>query len=139
MSLSRHAPSAHRFDFIVTLGVIVILATLFLHSLNSVQADIEKAMLETELNNLRLSITEVWVKRSVSHLPLNLSALKDSNPMLLLAEKPSNYIGERDRLPKDIKSVWYFDTKKKCLIYVFKNDQQAAYKFAGMAGLTLVK
>jgi hypothetical protein len=62
--LSRHAPSAHRFDFMVVVCVIGILATWLLHSLNSAQDDIEKVIQETELNNLRLSIDEAWVHKS---------------------------------------------------------------------------
>jgi hypothetical protein len=55
--------------------------------------------------------------------------------MLLITEKPSNYIGERDLAPKENKAVWYFDTQKKCLIYVFNDGQQAAYQLVGTAGL----
>jgi hypothetical protein len=137
--LSRYAPTAHRFDFMVTLSVIGLFATWLLHSLNDAQADIEKAILETELNNLRLSITEVWVQKSIENKSLNLAAFTDSNPMLLIAEKPKNYIGERAQTPKSNEAIWYFDTQKKCLIYVFKDGRQAAYKLAGMAGLTLVR
>lgn len=137
--LSRYAPNAHRFDFMVTLSVIGILATLLLHSLNDAQADIEKLILETELSNLRLSINEVWVQKSIENKSLNLAAFSDSNPMLLIAEKPKNYIGESATTPKSNGAIWYFDTQKKCLIYVFKDGRQSAYKLAGLAGLTLVR
>jgi hypothetical protein len=123
----------------VTLSVIGILATWLLHSLNDAQTDIEKVMLETELSNLRLSITEVWVQKSIENKSLNLAAFKDSNPMLLIAEKPKNYIGEHAQTPKSDQAIWYFDTQKKCLVYVFKDGRQAAYKLAGLTGLTLVR
>ena len=54
--------------------------------------------------------------------------------MLLIMEKPENYIGERSQAPKSDKEIWYFDTEKKQLIYIFNNGQQAAYKLAGTAG-----
>lgn len=136
--LSRYAPSAHRFDFLVTLSVIGILATWLLHSLHDAQKEIEKIVLETELSHLQLGIAEVLVQKSIANQPFNLAALKGSNPMLLIAEKPNNYIGELEQAPISDKAIWYFDTKKKCLIYVFKDGQQAAYQLAGMAGLTLV-
>ena len=122
----------------VILSVIAILATWFLQRINDVQADIEKVILETELSNLRLGITEVLVKKSIANQSFDLTGLTDSNPMLLIAEKPNNYIGERAQSPKSEHAAWYFDTQKKCLIYVFKDGRQAAYKLAGMAGLTLV-
>ncbi len=136
---SRYAPSAHRFDFLVTLSVIGLLATWLLHSLNDAQTDIEKVILEAELSNLRLSITEVWVQKSIENKSLNLAALTNSNPMLLIAEKPKNYIGESAQTPKSDEAIWYFDTQKKCLVYVFKDGRQAAYKLAGLTGLTLVR
>lgn len=136
--LSRYAPTAHRFDFLVTLSVIGILATWLLHSLHDAQKEIEKIVLENELSHLQLGIAEVLVQKSIANQPFNLVALKGSNPMLLIAEKPRNYIGERTQAPTNEKEIWYFDTQKKCLIYVFKDGQQAAYKLAGLAGLTLV-
>jgi hypothetical protein len=123
----------------VTLSVIGLLATWLLHSLNDAQTEIEEAILETELNNLRLSITEVWVQKSIENKSLNFAAFTNSNPMLLIAKKPKNYIGERAQTPKTDQAIWYFDTQKKCLIYVFKDGRQATYKLAGMTGLTLVK
>ncbi len=137
--LSRYAKTAHRFNFLVTLSVIGLLGTWLLLSLNDAQADIEKVMFETELSNLRLSITEVWVLKSIENKPLNLAKLTNSNPMLLIAEKPKNYVGESAQTPKKDEAIWYFDTQKKCLIYVFKDGRQAAYKLAGLTGLTLVR
>lgn len=137
--LSRYANTAHRFNFFVTLSVIGLLATWLLHCLNDAQEDFEKAILETELNNLRLSITEVWVQKSIENKSLNLAAFINSNPMLLIAEKPKNYVGESAQTPKKDEAIWYFDTQKKCLIYVFKDGRQSAYKLAGLTGLTLVR
>jgi hypothetical protein len=135
-SLSRHAPSAHRFDFAVTLCVIGILATWLLHYLNQAQADVEKVILNTELKNLRLGLAETWIHKSITNQPINIEALKGSNPMQLIAERPRNYMGELAQAPRASKAIWYFDTKKKQLIYVFIDGRQAAYKLVGTAGLT---
>jgi hypothetical protein len=137
--LLRHAFGAHRLyprlDFVVAVCAIGVFATWLLHSLNDAQAEIEKVILDTELNNLRLGISEALVHKSVANIPLNTNALIDSNPMLLIAEKPNNYIGERNQAPQDSRAVWYFDTHKKRLIYVFKDGRQAPYKLTGTAGL----
>jgi len=132
--LPRHAPSAHRFDFAVTLTVIGILATLLLGYLNKAQKDIEKVIVETELNSLRLSLTEYWVDKSLKNQSIDSKTLEDSNPMLLVAERPENYIGEFSEAPSNKKEMWYFDTKKKQLIYVFNDGHQARYSLSSTAG-----
>ena len=88
--LSRHAPSARRFDFAVTLTVIGILASLLLGYLNKAQHEIERLIVETELNSFRLSLAEAWVHKIVSNQSIDCTALQNSNPMLLLDEKPEN-------------------------------------------------
>jgi type II secretory pathway pseudopilin PulG len=126
----------HRFDFAVTLTIIGILATLLLGYLNKAQQDIEKLMVETELNSLRLSLAEAWVHRSVSNQSIDSAALQGSNPMLLVAEKPKNYIGEFAKTPSQSKDIWYFNTTKKQLIYVFNDGSQARYRLSKAAGQT---
>lgn len=132
--LSRHAPSAHRFDFAVTMCVIAILTTLLLGYLNKAQNEIEKVIVETELNNIRLSLAEAYVDRSIKNQRVNSKNLNDSNPMLLIAENPENYIGEYFEVPSHAKEVWYFDVTKKRLIYVFSDGQQARFKLSHTAG-----
>lgn len=131
---SRHAPSAHRFDFAVTLSVIGILATLLLHYLNETQNDIEQVIVKTELNNLRLGLAETWVHKNVTHQPIEIKALNDSNPMLLVISRPQNYIGERSGAPSSGKEIWYFDTTKKRLIYLSNDGHQTQYRFISTVG-----
>jgi len=132
--LPRHAPSAHRFDFAVTLTVIGILATLLLGYLNTAQNDIQKVIVETELNSLRLGLAEHWVDKSLKNQSIDSKTLINSNPMLLIAESPENYIGELSEAPRDSKEVWYFDTTKKQLIYVFNDGKQARYRLSSTVG-----
>ena len=132
--LSRHAPSAHRFDFTVMVTVIAILATLLLGYLNKVQQDIERLIVETELNSFRLSLAEAWVHKSISNQSMDSTALQNSNPILQMAEKPENYIGELSKAPSNKKEIWYFDTTKKQLIYVFNDGSLARYSFSKTAG-----
>jgi general secretion pathway protein G len=134
--LSKYAPSTHRFDFAITLCVIGILATCLLHYLNAAQNEFEKAIQKTELNNLQLGITETWVHNSMSNKSMNIEALKNSNPMLLIATKPNNYIGEHAQAPSGSRAIWYFNTQKKQLIYVFNSGLEAAYILVCRAGQT---
>ena len=134
--LSKYAPNVRRFDFAITLCVIGVLATCLLHYLNAAQGEIEKVILETELNNLRLGLAETWVHKNVMHESINIDALKGSNPMLLIAAKPVNYVGERAQAPSNGKAIWYFDTQKKQLIYINKDGLEAVYILACRAGQT---
>ncbi len=132
--LPRHSPSTHRFDFAVTLTVIGILATLLLGYLNKAQHEIERLIVENELNSFRLSLAEAWVHKSVNNQSIDSTALQNSNPVLLMAEKPENYIGELSGAPSTKKEIWYFDTTKKQLIYVFNDGNLARYSFRKTAG-----
>jgi general secretion pathway protein G len=134
--LSKYAPSTHRLDFAITLCVIGLLAACLLHYLNAAQYEFEKAIQKSELNNLQLGITETWVHNNVSNKQINMEALKNSNPMLLIAAKPNNYIGEYAQAPRDSRAIWYFNTQKKQLIYVFSNGLEAAYVLVCRAGQT---
>lgn len=131
---SRHAPSAHRFEFAATLSVIGILATLLLQYLNAAQSDIEQIIVRTELNNLRLGLAEAWVHKTVTHQQIDIEALTDSNPMLVVSARPQNYIGERFEAPSSGKEIWYFDTTRKRLIYIAHDGHQTQYRFISTAG-----
>jgi len=125
--LSKYAPNVRRFDFMVTLCVIGVLATCLLHYLNEAQREIEKVIVETELNNFRLGLAETWVHKNVMNESINIDALKGSNPMQLIADKPANYVGEHAQAPSNSNAIWYFDTQKKQLIYINKDGLEAAY------------
>jgi hypothetical protein len=123
------------------LCVIGIIAACLLHYLNDAQYEFEKAIQKSELSNLQLGITETWVHNNVSNKPINMEALKNSNPMLLIAAKPNNYIGEHAQAPRDSRAIWYFNTHRKQLTYVFSNGLEASYILvcrAGQANASLV-
>ena len=114
--------------------VIVILTTLLLGYLNKAQHNIEKLVVETELNSFRLSLAEAWVHSSINYQPINSAVLQNSNPMLLVAEKPKNYQGELATAPSNSKAIWYFDTTKKQLIYLFNDGSQVRYTLSNTTG-----
>ncbi len=57
-----------------------------------------------------------------------LRAFEDANPMDLLLEAPSNYVGSIDQSGASSldRRVWYFDTSSKQLVYLI-NDNSGAY------------
>jgi hypothetical protein len=120
----------------VTVCIIGILATWLLHYLDEKKVEIEKIVLKTELNYLRLGLAETWVHKNVMNESINIDALKGSNPMQLIADKPANYVGEHAQAPSNGKAIWYFDTRKKQLIYINRDGLEAAYILACRAGKT---
>lgn len=56
--------------------------------------------------------------------------------MLLIATKPNNYIGEHAQAPSGSRAIWYFNTQKMQLIYVFNNGLEAAYILVCRTGQT---
>ena len=129
------AAGAGRFDFAVSLCVIMILASVLLHKLNQVQSEIEAVMLDTEVTNLRWGLREAWAHHNVIGQPFSIDQIENTNPMLLLLERPPTYIGEYAKAPRNAKSVWYFDTNKKRLVYLFKDGGRASYRLASTASL----
>lgn len=65
-----------------------------------------------------------------------MEVLRNSNPMLLIATKPNNYLGEHAQAPSGSRAIWYFNTQKKQLIYVFSNGLEASYILACRTGQT---
>jgi type II secretory pathway pseudopilin PulG len=131
--LKKHHAGLHRYDFAVTLIIISVLATLLLYSLNRIQRNIETLTHEAELNNIRLAITENWVHKHARHEAVNVKDLVNTNPMRFINEVPKNYIGEKSAKPMDLYSVWYFDTQKKQLVYVYSDDTEARYALTNTA------
>jgi hypothetical protein len=125
---------ASRFDFSVTVSIIAILASILLYSLGRTQRQIESAMLDTDVTNLRWELREAWAHRNVIGQSVGVNEIVGTNPMRLLAYRPQNYIGEYAQAP-DATSVWYFDTHNKRLVYVFRDGHQARLRLASTANL----
>lgn len=126
---------ASRFDFAVTVSIIGILASVMLYSLNRTQKQIEAAMLDTEVTNLRWELRAEWAHRNVTGRSLASREIDNANPMRLLSERPQNYLGEHAGVPQYAQSIWYFDTSDKRLVYVFSDGRQARYRLANTASL----
>lgn len=126
---------ASRFDFAITVSIIAVLTYLLLLSLHRIQSQAEQAALEADLNSMRWGLRELWAHRNVKGQALANSKIANANPLQLLNERPENYRGEFPETPPDARSVWYFDTKAKRLVYVFGDGRQVRYRVAGTSGL----
>lgn len=130
--IKKSAQGLYQFDFAVTVIIISILAVMVLKSLDKLEHHIEEVIQETVLNHIRLGLTEYWLHQNVTHQTIDMKTLLNSNPMHYVAEKPENYVGEMPSRPGNSKEIWYFDTGKKELIYVYNDGRQAHYRLESL-------
>ncbi len=95
---------------------------------NDLQHKVEKENAITQVQNFKIGLSENWLNRNITHKSSNLIAFENTNPMLLIAELPKNYIGELAKTPQDKKSVWFYHTKKQQLIYVLSNGDLMKFR-----------
>lgn len=126
---------ASRFDFAVSISMIVVLTAILLVSLNRAQSQAEAVMMETDVANMRWGLRELWAHRNATGQSLDIGEIDNANPLQLLSERPKNYSGEYAQIPEGAQAVWYFDSKAKRLVYVFSNGRQVRYRLTGTAKL----
>lgn len=125
---------ASRFDFAISISIIAILASVLLFSLNRAQNQVEGVIMETDLSNMRWGLRELWAHRNAIGQSLTGSEVNNANPLRLLSDQPSNYKGEYAQAPL-ARSIWYFDTKAKRLVYIFSDGHQVRYRLTSIAKL----
>lgn len=122
---------ASRFDFAVSVSMIAVLAAVLLAGLNHAQSQAEALAMEADVANMRWGLRELWAHRNATGQSLDVSELDNANPLQLLNDRPNNYSGEYAQTPPSARSVWYFDSEAKRLVYVFSDGRQVRYRLTG--------
>ena len=110
-------------ELLICIVIVSILSGLLMNRVQYYQEQVEKAVMEQTLGALRsalhLQLASLVAKNRVAEIPL----LAEQNPMEWLVEKPKNYLGEYyDARKEDVVSGhWYFDLRKRYLIYCVEN------------------
>jgi len=125
---SRYVFGNGKLNFTVSIILISFLIIFLLNKLTEIRDSVEVQNVETEVKYLRLGLAEMWLTRNIAHKNTNISAFENTNPMLLIAERPEKYIGELAHTPQDKKSVWFYDTHSNQLVYVFNNGKKQYYR-----------
>ena len=121
--LRRSSDGFSLLELVIVIVIISLLMVLAMSRLLAVMVDAEKVTMETVVGTLRsaigMKVAEAIVKSKVKELP----AFEGSNPMLLLAETPRNYLGELDGTnPAKLEDGnWYFDKRDKALVYLVRH------------------
>lgn len=111
------------FRFAVIIVVVSILIVGMLNKAETIQLAIEKDTVKAEVQSIRLVLAQKWVNQNITHKKTNVSALKSSNPMLLMSYAPKNYVGEYATTPSDAVSIWFYNTRLKQLVYILRNKE----------------
>ncbi len=130
-----HFAVASLFNFSISSGIIAILVFTVLSNIDHAQSQVEVSMMETDVANIRWELRELWAHRNATGQSITGSEIDEANPLRLVNERPKNYSGEYAETPPGAESVWYFDTKARCLVYVFSDGHQARYRLTGTAKL----
>ena len=125
LSFQRSQRGFTLLEMIIVIAMIGYLGTIVLDRLWKYRIYAEEAAVTATVGNIRsalgLEVAKLAVRGQIRKLP----TLANTNPMLLLAQKPHNYLGEFDN-NNEIKEtgIWYFDTTEKTLNYIvnFSNN-----------------
>ncbi|TCS39072.1 general secretion pathway protein G [Paucimonas lemoignei] len=137
MPLSRFAlPSRSggrtRFELLVRVLVVGILAAILLERMLYYQEQAERTVMETTIihirSGMRLHIADLMTQQRTNEI----AAMLDENPVRWLDHPPGGYLGALDAVPDDgiPGGSWYFDSAQGELVYVPK----WARFFTGMQG-----
>lgn len=106
-------------EMVIVIAMVGFLAIIVLDRLWKYRVYAEEAAVTATIGNIRsalgLEVSRLAVRGQARKIP----SLENTNPILLLAQKPYNYLGEFKN-NKTIKEtgVWYFDTKNATLNYI---------------------
>ena len=107
------------FTYLEFIFVIFIISTLIFISLDrlwAIRAAAERASVIQVIGNIKSALGLEVVKLALQGKMADIAFLENANPIPLLAQAPTTYLGEKTELPSET-GVWYFDNKKKALIY----------------------
>ena len=110
-------------ELVVVITIISALVVVALDRFYKLMVDVERTSMEHDLGVMRSAIGMQVAGHFVAGDLQGLLKLAESNPMELLAEKPSNYLGvlssyEFDKLEK---GSWIYDGNTQTLIYLVRN------------------
>lgn len=122
-----------RFEALVWLLVGMILLVVFLNKISFYTENAEERAVAITVSQLRAAV-EMHRLRSGATI-----ALEGTNPMQLMAVRPTNYVGEFANLasaPQE-PGTWFFDTESKRLVYVLLGGEKSMVKQQKMLNFKL--
>jgi len=115
-----------RFDLVVTISLISVLAGIFAQRFLYLQEYAEKTVMEATVMNIRSGLRYRLAELIVTERGSEIPALIDENPVRWLARPPENYAGEFAYPENAVipPGSWYFDKSRKHLVYRLNRDSR---------------
>ena len=112
------------FELVVVISLISILGVVALDRYYKLLVDVERTTMEYNLGVMRSAISMQFAKYFVTGDRKGIESLINSNPMQLLAERPGNYLGEKNgfQIEEIEKGNWFYDRTTNNLIYLVRNQ-----------------
>ncbi|SHJ78915.1 Type IV pilin N-term methylation site GFxxxE [Malonomonas rubra DSM 5091] len=110
-------------EIVVVIAIISILAAFALDKYARLLVDVERTSMQHDLGVMRSAVSMQFASHFVAGDVQGLNALIDTNPMDLLSEKPSNYLGvfKASEAGKLEAGHWYFDNDNRALVYLVRH------------------
>ena len=107
-------------ELVVVIVLVSVLLAVAVERLLLMKARAESAAMDQVVGSLRSAMTIRIAELLARNRPSEIAAMVGSNPMLRLAEPPSNYLGELfGPDPATLQpGNWYFDTREHVLMYL---------------------
>ena len=106
-------------EMVIVIAMIGYLGTIVLDRLWKYRVYAEEAAVTATVGNIRSALGLEVAKLAVRGNAEKIALLQNTNPILLLAQKPHNYLGEfKGYQTIETTGVWYFDTMDSSLNYI---------------------
>jgi hypothetical protein len=112
-----------KYEFLVLVGIIGILALVLLGALDRIRGEFEEAAMQSEAAAIRVELLDRLAHREAvgGELP------GSDNPLRWIARQPAGYVGELDTPPEQ-GGVWYLDRRRDELAYRFRSGREARFR-----------
>lgn len=122
---ARRARGFSLLELVIVIVLVSLLVTIAIDRLVVLKAQAERVAMEQVIGNIRSGLT-IRLAELMARGNLNDAArLAGTNPMLLLAVRPDNYLGElfgSDPAALEL-GHWYFDSRAGALCYLVESSQ----------------
>jgi len=122
------------FEFVIVISIIATLAAVLVGRLESTAAIAEKTAMETTVNQINTALLFEFADDVIHNTRGKIPAMVGRNPVDMLAQPPSNYVGEFSKAPEQPNPAggWYFDTTDRSLVYTVRRGDEFQPDSAGI-------
>ena len=118
-----------KFEFAVAVMIVGVLAAFLLPALERTRAEIETAMVQSEVAAIRVELLD----RLAHHEAVGGNLPDSVNPLRWIGRVPEGYLGELDS-PPEVRGCWYFERPAGELVYRFRAGSEARFRLMRGSG-----